>query len=79
MSTKNSKEETIKQATGEAFYEWLSHHPITLGDAIEIAVKQAVNDWLWAHSEEIIERVTGPTSEELRALREAARKEGRPW
>lgn len=51
-----SREDKIKQATGEAFYDWLENRPMfSMRDLIEDAVKAAVTEWLDKHGSEILQ------------------------
>ncbi|MDT3395465.1 hypothetical protein RKE29_02160 [Streptomyces sp. B1866] len=44
----------LKQATGEAFADWLDQHEITVPEAIEAAVEKAFTRWLTAHTDDLV-------------------------
>lgn len=75
----SAEHDAIQKGVSSAWDIWLSQHDYSVPDRIEDAVKASWSEFLNAHAEQIIERITGPTSDELKAFREAARREGRPW
>jgi hypothetical protein len=46
----------IEAGARDAMDFWLSQHPIMMADILEDAVKQAVQDWMEAHSDEILDK-----------------------
>ncbi len=51
------KTDKIKEGVTEAFDFWLSQHPITMQDLVELSLTQAMKEWLDKNREEIIEKI----------------------
>ncbi len=61
--------EIMKQAIGEAFYEWVAQHDVTTTYAMQDGVKEAVTDWLKVHgSAAIADAVRGAVADAPREL-----------
>jgi hypothetical protein len=52
-----TREHTMREGIGEAWDLWFSQHPISVSNSIEMAVAQAVQAWMEAHTEELLERI----------------------
>lgn len=52
-----ARDDAVKQATGEAFFEWLESRPLFyMRDLIEGAVKAATKEWLDQHGHELFSK-----------------------
>lgn len=50
-------ERAVKEAISDGWYAWISDHPITAGDTMELAIKAAWKEWLEDHTEEILKAI----------------------
>lgn len=52
-----NEQEAVTEAVRDTFGFWLSQHPITVGDCIQDAAREAMSVFLVRNREDIIERV----------------------